>query len=134
MRFLLIGFLLLTLFSCNKDKFVSCPSYDALIGEWIAVNDENGTKDIVKLLKNGMYEYTSAFGRGTKKKMILCKENGYSTYWPTWKVISLYSNEKSVEGATGRGIRYSTDFDTIAISVGEYNGNNGSNFKYFIRN
>ena len=126
--------LLFVLTSCKKNKFTSCASYDALVGEWLSIDEENGTKDIVKLSKNGLYEYISAFGRGTKKRMVLCKENEYSTQWPSWKFISLYSNENSVEGATGRSIRYTADFDSIAVSVGDYNGNNGSNLKRFVRN
>ena len=123
-----ISLILLILTSCQKDKFTSCESYDSLVGEWISVEEDNGTKDRIKLSENGIYEYISAFGRGSKKRLVLCDEYGLSSPGSNWKSMTLVSNEQ-----LGTYLLFTFDFDSILVSASAYNGAAGVNTKSFIR-
>jgi len=130
-----ISLILLILTSCQKDKFTSCASYDALVGEWISVEVDNGTKDRIKLSGNGLYEYISAFGRGTKKKMSLCIESGPSGYGPNWRYIDLISDKKNIIGESGASIAFTNVFDTILVGGASFFDDEGKlKIKRFVRN
>ena len=135
MKFIIASIILVALFSCQKNKFRSCTSYNAVVGEWISIEKDYETKDLLKLTNKGVYQYDTAFGRGTKKKLSKCEEfDVLSSFGPNWRAIRIYSKEEYVQGESGRIIWLTADFDTIRLVVGEYNGIDGKIYKSFVRN
>jgi len=122
---LLVGLLfIIILFACKKDNIESCTGYENLVGTWIAIDEDNGAKDIVSFTKKGKYIYTSSIGRGINTKIESCenKQGTLEFYNQVWDyMLFRWSEGKETYNET---IRYSPNFDTILIRVSAYNHSN----------
>jgi hypothetical protein len=108
MKYLICIVLLISLFSCKKERFESCPEYENLIGTWVGLNGD--IKSTLIVSSEGSVEVFNEYERSFSFKGDLCEVKNSGGY------LLLKRNKPSSH------LYFSLDYqDSIYMHAGAFN-------------
>ena len=115
-------FLILSCFSCQKQKFQSCSEYEKLVGDWRSIDGDLPSQ--LKILPDGKVILHSGVERGVRFKASNCfvsqnlNFNYYETSFKSIQMNRLGQKDKVIDALA---IGYNATFDTILKLTAAFN-------------